>query len=111
MQKLHINLTNDKVKNYFADIRAKVKAVQAEVKNPKDDLENLKVELDEKREPASSKKSRQTHKAPLHKLHINSASELSRLNQHELLTDIQLLDGTFILVTFSHQLISYRQSN
>ncbi|KAI9453551.1 RecF/RecN/SMC N terminal domain-containing protein [Lactarius psammicola] len=197
--KLHINLANEEitkaevamakaekdslseslqeVKDYVADIRAKVEAAQAEVENSKDDLENLKAELDEKTEeiqafrakeveltqklndkktelkdnrstmdraqaehdklrledvddeedeedeggngqdvPASTakrgkgenhagpivkteeedlesvKKARQPHKTPSNELHIYSAAELSRLNQRELLADVQLLD-------------------
>ncbi|KAH9041388.1 RecF/RecN/SMC N terminal domain-containing protein [Lactarius pseudohatsudake] len=41
-------------------------------------------------EPA--KKARQPHKTPSNELHIYSAAELSRLNQRELLADVQLLD-------------------
>jgi structural maintenance of chromosome 4 len=45
-----LNESLQEVKDYVADIRAKVEAAQAEVENSKDDLENLKVELDEKTE-------------------------------------------------------------
>jgi hypothetical protein len=39
------------------------------------------------------KKARQPHKTPSNELRIYSAVELSRLNQRELLADVQLLDG------------------
>ncbi|KAH9070762.1 RecF/RecN/SMC N terminal domain-containing protein [Lactarius deliciosus] len=39
-----------------------------------------------------TKKARQPHKTPSNELHIYSAAELSRLNQRELLADVQLLD-------------------
>ncbi|KAH9973203.1 RecF/RecN/SMC N terminal domain-containing protein [Lactifluus volemus] len=48
LEKLNDSL--QEVKDYVADIRAKVEAAQAGVENSKDDLESLKVELDEKTE-------------------------------------------------------------
>jgi structural maintenance of chromosome 4 len=45
-----LNESLQEVKDYVADIRAKVEAAQAGVENSKDDLENLKVELDQKTE-------------------------------------------------------------
>ena len=56
------------------------------------------VKTEEGDEPASSKKARRGHKAPSNELHIYSAAELSRLNQRELLADVQLLDGLLILI-------------
>lgn len=50
---------------------------------------------EEDREPI--KKARQPHKTPSNELHIYSAAELSRLNQRELLADVQLLDGTLVI--------------
>jgi hypothetical protein len=58
------------------------------------------VKTEEGHEPASSKKSRQPHKTSSNELHIYSAAELARLNQRELLGDVQLLDGLFILVIY-----------
>lgn len=55
------------------------------------------VKIEEGVEPASSKKTRRGNNAPSNELHIYSAAELSRLNQRELLADVQLLDGLFIL--------------
>ncbi|KAF8274355.1 RecF/RecN/SMC [Lactarius quietus] len=43
-------------------------------------------------DPEPVKKARQLHKTPSNELHIYSAAELSRLNQRELLADVQLLD-------------------
>ncbi|KAI9444561.1 RecF/RecN/SMC [Lactarius indigo] len=43
-------------------------------------------------DPEPAKKARQPHKTPSNELHIYSAAELSRLNQRELLADVQLLD-------------------
>jgi structural maintenance of chromosome 4 len=60
---------------------------------------NPVVKTEEGYEPAPNKKSRQPHKPPSNELHIYSAAELSRLNQRELLADVQLLDGLLILVT------------
>jgi len=45
-----LNESLQEVKDYVADIRAKVETMQAEVENSKDDLESLKVELDQKTE-------------------------------------------------------------
>ncbi|KAF8492752.1 RecF/RecN/SMC [Russula emetica] len=50
------------------------------------------VKIEEGVEPASSKKTRRGHNTPSNELHIYSAAELSRLNQRELLADVQLLD-------------------
>lgn len=58
------------------------------------------VKTEEGHEAAPSKKSRQPYKTPSNELHIYSAGELSRLNQRELLGDVQLLDGLFILVIY-----------
>jgi structural maintenance of chromosome 4 len=63
------------------------------------------VKTEEGHEPVPSKKPRQSQKAPSSELHIYSAAELSRLNQRELLADVQLLDGLFVLVIYSHLLI------
>jgi hypothetical protein len=54
------------------------------------------VKIEEGVEPASSKKTRRGHNTPLNELDIFSAAELSRLNQRELLADVQLLDGLFV---------------
>ncbi len=51
---------------------------------------NPVVKTEEGVEPV--KKARQP-KTPSNELHIYSAAELSRLNQRELLADVQLLDG------------------
>jgi len=69
-----------------------------------DNNTNPIVKTEERHEPAPSKKSCQPHKTPSNKLHIYSAAELSWLNQCELLSDIQLLDGLFILVIYWHLL-------
>ena len=45
-----LNESLQEVKDYVADICVKVETVQAEVENSKDDLESLKVELDQKTE-------------------------------------------------------------
>jgi len=45
-----LNKLLQEVKDYVADIHVKVETVQAEVENSKDDLESLKVELDQKTE-------------------------------------------------------------
>ena len=55
------------------------------------------VKIEEGVEPASSKKTRRGHNTPSNELYIFSAAELSRLNQRELLADVQLLDGLFVL--------------
>jgi hypothetical protein len=55
------------------------------------------VKIEEGVEPASSKKTRRGHNTLSNELHIFSAAELSRLNQRELLADVQLLDGLFVL--------------
>ena len=55
------------------------------------------VKIEEGVEPASSKKTRRGHNTPSNELYIFSAAELSRLNQWELLADVQLLDGLFVL--------------
>ena len=55
------------------------------------------VKIEEGAEPASSKKTRRGHNTSSNELHIYSAAELSRLNQRELLADVQLLDGLFAL--------------
>jgi hypothetical protein len=55
------------------------------------------VKIEEGVEPASSKKTRRAHNTPSNELYIFSAAELSRLNQRELLADVQLLDGLFVL--------------
>jgi hypothetical protein len=54
------------------------------------------VKIEEGVDPASSKKSRRGHNTSSNELHIFSAAELSRLNQRELLADVQLLDGLFV---------------
>lgn len=66
------------------------------------------VKTEEGCEPAPSKKSRQAHKPPSNELHIYSAAELSRLNQRELLADVQLLDGLFISVISPYLLTNLR---
>ena len=53
------------------------------------------VKIEEGVEPASGKKTRRGHNTSSNELHIYSAAELSRLNQRELLADVQLLDGLF----------------
>ena len=63
----------------------------------------------EDREPA--KKARQPHKSSSNELHIYSAAELSRLNQRELLADVQLLDGVLIFGTQVCPLTSFCQNN
>ncbi|KAH9953375.1 hypothetical protein BC827DRAFT_1248888 [Russula dissimulans] len=50
------------------------------------------VKTEEGDEHIPGKKARQRHKSPSNELHIYSAAELSRLNQRELLADVQLLD-------------------
>jgi hypothetical protein len=55
------------------------------------------VKIEEGVEPASSKKTRRGRNTPSNELYIFSAAELSRLNQRELLADVQLLDGLFVL--------------
>ena len=62
----------------------------------------------EDREPA--KKTRQP-KTASNELHIYSASELSRLNQRELLGDVQLLDGVLVFGTQVCPLTSFYQNN
>ncbi|KAN0127918.1 RecF/RecN/SMC N terminal domain containing protein [Lactarius tabidus] len=59
------------------------------VKEENDADPTVKTE-EEDREPV--KKARQPQKTPSNELHIYSAAELSRLNQRELLADVQLLD-------------------
>ena len=54
------------------------------------------MKIEEGVEPASSKKTRRGHNTSSNELHIYSAAELSRLNQRELLADVQLLDGLFV---------------
>jgi hypothetical protein len=49
-------------------------------------------------EPASSKKTCRGRNTPSNELYIYSAAELSRLNQRELLADIQLFDGPFVFM-------------
>ena len=70
--------------------------VSSKVRKEENDADPV-VKTEEGCEPAPSKKSRQLNKTPLNELHIYSAAELSRLNQRELLADVQLLDGLFIL--------------
>ncbi|KAI0253228.1 RecF/RecN/SMC N terminal domain-containing protein [Lactifluus subvellereus] len=53
---------------------------------------NPVVKTEEGEEPVPAKNARQRHKTPSNELHIYSAAELSRLNQRELLADVQLLD-------------------
>jgi hypothetical protein len=53
------------------------------------------VKVEEGVEPASIKKTRRGHNTSSNELYIFSAAELSRLNQRELLGDVQLLDGLF----------------
>lgn len=55
------------------------------------------VKIEEGVEPASIKKTRRGKNAPSNELYIYSAAELSRLNQRELIADVQLLDGLFVL--------------
>ena len=69
---------------------------------------NPVMKTEEGCEPAQSKKSRQPHKSPSNELRIYSAAELSRLNQRELLADVQLLDGLFILVISLYLLTNLR---
>ena len=71
-----------------------------------DDTDTV-VKTEEGHEPAPSKKSRQPHKTSSNELHIYSAAELSRLNQRELLGDVQLLDGLFILAIYWRLLMFY----
>jgi hypothetical protein len=65
------------------------------------------VKTEEGSEPALSKKGRRGHKTPSNELHIYSAAELSRLNQRELLADVQLLDGLLILLIYPQRLIFF----
>lgn len=58
------------------------------------------VKTEEGDEPTLSKKAHRGHKSPSNELHIYSAAELSRLNQRELLADVQLLDGLFVLIIY-----------
>jgi hypothetical protein len=51
-------------------------------------------------DPEPVKKARQHHKTPSNELRIYRAAELSRLNQRELLADVQLLDGVLVLLVF-----------
>lgn len=60
------------------------------VKEESDADPTVKTEEGEDREPV--KKARQPQKTSSNELHIYSAAELSRLNQRELLADVQLLD-------------------
>lgn len=53
------------------------------------------MKIEEGVEPASGKKTRRGRNS--NELYIFSAAELSRLNQRELLADVQLLDGLFVL--------------
>jgi hypothetical protein len=64
------------------------------------------VKTEEEDESASSKKARRGHKTPSNELYIYSAAELSRLNQRELLADVQLLDGLFVFVIYPQRLMS-----
>jgi hypothetical protein len=66
------------------------------------------VKTEEGEEPVPAKTARQCHS---NELHIYSAAELSRLNQRELLADVQLLDGLFVFASHLHLLMFYRQSN
>ncbi|KAI0275213.1 RecF/RecN/SMC N terminal domain-containing protein [Gloeopeniophorella convolvens] len=50
------------------------------------------VKTEDGEQPAPIKKARQRHQTPSHELHVYSRAELSRLNQRELLADVQLLD-------------------
>ena len=70
-----------------------------------DNNTNPIVKTEEGHEPTLSKKSCQPHKTPSNKLYIYSAAELSWLNQHKLLGNIQLLNGLFILVIYWHLLM------
>jgi structural maintenance of chromosome 4 len=65
------------------------------------------VKTEEGSEPALSKKGRRGHKTPSNELHIYSAAELSRLNQRELLADVQLLDGLLILLIYPQRLMFF----
>ena len=55
------------------------------------------MKIEEGVEPASSKKTPRGQNTSSNELHIFSAAELSRLNQRELLADVQLLDGLSVL--------------
>ena len=66
-------------------------------KRGKGENADIVVKLEEGVEPASSKKTRRGHNTPSSELNIYSAAELSRLNQRELIADVQLLDGLFVL--------------
>jgi hypothetical protein len=68
------------------------------------------VKTEEGEVPVSAKTARQYHKTPSIELHIYSAAELSRLNQRELLADVQLLDGVFLFASHLHLLMFYHQS-
>jgi hypothetical protein len=67
------------------------------VKEESDADPTVKTEEGEDREPV--KKARQPQKTSSNELHIYSAAELSRLNQRELLADVQLLDGVLVFRT------------
>lgn len=58
------------------------------------------MKTEEGDEPALSKKARRGHKTPSNELYIYTAAELSKLDQRELLADVQLLDGLFVLVIY-----------
>jgi hypothetical protein len=68
------------------------------------------VKTEEGEEPVLAKTARQCHRTPSNELHIYSAAELSRLNQRELLADVQLLDGVFVFASHLHVLMFYHQS-
>ena len=63
------------------------------------------VKTEEGDDAGPSKKAHQHHKTPSNELHIYSAAELSRLNQRELLADVQLLDGLLVSVVYSRLLM------
>ncbi len=74
---------------------------EGQIKREKGENAEPVVKIEEGIEPASSKKGRRGHNTPSNELYIYSAAELSRLNQRELLADVQLLDGLFVFVIYA----------
>lgn len=63
------------------------------------------MKTEEGEESVPTKAARQHHKAHSNELHIYSAAELSRLNQRELLADVQLLDGQYVSASHIYMLM------
>ncbi len=73
----------------------------ASIKHEKGENADPVVKIEEGVEPVSNKKGRRGHNTPSNELYIYSAAELSRLNQRELLADVQLLDGLFVFIIYT----------